>query len=178
MHINNIIPKGLEINEDLYGINIIENDKNKLLIKINKKEQSIIELIKKFKINGYDNYDIIHFLNYNYLLGRELWDTVEVQYIYDCYSNRNYIGLNKISTLPNNLKIIKKKINLNQIKSLDIKVNNKKELLDSYSTITMIKKHYPNLNINTKIGIDDFDLSNNIKNIKGFGTMIINKKIF
>ena len=166
-----IIPKSLDIDIPTIGYNI-EYTKDKVLFHINKREQYIIEFIKKLKNDDIPNQDIIDKLNEYKLFINEEWTGLEIEHTYFTYLDRPLIGLNKIKDLPDKISIPIKKLSFDEIKVLDFYILSKSDLILSNSYLCQLRKNVPNLKINVKIGINKYTNLKNNTNINGRGCMI------
>jgi hypothetical protein len=170
----NIIPNTLDIDIPTLGYKI-EYNHNEVVFKINKKEQYIIEFIKKLKNDDISNQNIIDKLNQYKIFIDEKWTGLEIEHSYLTYKNRPLIGLQKIKDLPDKISIPIKKLKLDEIHELDFYLWNKKDLIECNSYLCQLRKHMPNIKINVKIGVKDTIIKKNNTNINGRGCIIYKK---
>ncbi len=171
----NVIPKGLDTDIPTIGYRI-EYNSDEVVFNINKKEQYIIEFIKKLKNDGIPNQDIIDKLNQYQIYINEEWSGLEIEHAYLSYLDRPLIGLQKIKDLPDKISFPIKKLELNEINELDFHLWNKNDLIECNSYLCQLRKHIPSLKINVKIGVKDSTIKKDNTNINGRGCIIYKKK--
>ncbi|VVU94433.1 hypothetical protein CPAV1605_155 [seawater metagenome] len=167
----NIIPDTIDLDIPTIGYEIEYTDKE-VIFKINKQEQYIIELIKKLKNDNISNDDIIDRFNSLGILIDTDWCCLEIEHTYLTYLDRHHIGLQKIKDLPDTIIFPIKLLKLDKVKEVDFYLWNKSDLPKCNSDLCQLRKHFPNIKINVKIGVKENVIKRNYKNINNKGYII------